>query len=52
MPVFDIQNEDDKHLEVFLWNSPENGLLYINKIVWNGYGDPIMVMGKKLKKMI
>ena len=50
MPIFDIQNEDDEHLVNFLWNSPENGLLYINRIVWNGYGDPIKLTGIKIEE--
>ena len=28
--------EDDRHYVNFLWNSPGNGILYINKIVWKG----------------
>ena len=34
----------------FLWNSPENGLLYTNRIVWNGYGDPIKLTGIKIEE--
>ena len=37
--------EDDRHYVNFLWNSPRNGILYIKKIVWNGYGDPIKLFG-------
>ena len=37
--------EDDRHYVNFLWNSPGNGILYFNKIVWNGYGDPIKLFG-------
>lgn len=49
MPIFNVQNEDDYHFVNFLWNSPESGLLYINKIVWNGYGDPIKLFGIKIE---
>lgn len=36
---------DEHHIVNFLWNSPQNGLLRINKLIWNGYGDPIRLIG-------
>ena len=41
--------EDDRHYVNFLWNSPGNGTLYINKIVWNGYGALLNFLGTILK---
>ena len=32
--------KDEQHLVQFLWDSPHNGILFINKIVWNAQGDP------------
>ena len=36
----------EQHSEQFLWDSPHNGILFINKIVWNAKGDPIRFFGK------
>ena len=36
---------EDRHYVNFRWNSLSNGILYIKKIVWNGYGDPIKFYG-------
>ena len=44
MPLY--TEKDEKHLEQFLWDSPHNGILFINKIVWNAQGDPIIIFGK------
>ena len=38
--------KDEQHLVQFLWDSPNNGILFINKIVWNAQGDPIRLIGK------
>ena len=37
--------KDERHYVNFLWNSQGNGILYINKFVRNGYGDPIKLFG-------
>ena len=34
-------HEDEKHFLNFIWKSPSHALLYNNKIVWNGSGDPV-----------
>ena len=38
--------KDEQHLVQFLRNSPNNGILFINNIVWNAQGDPIRLFGK------
>ena len=38
-------NEDDEQFVNCIGKSPSHGLLYINKIVWNGNGDPIKLFG-------
>ena len=50
MPIFHVGNEDEEHNVNFLWKSPENGLLYINRIRWNGNGDPIKLKGLKIEE--
>ena len=40
-----FRNEDEIHVVNFQWNSPQNGTLYVNRIVWNGHGDPIVLSG-------
>ena len=35
-----------QHLVQFLWDSPNNGILFIEKFVWNAQGDPIRLFGK------
>ena len=30
----------------FLWDSPHNGILFFNKIVWDAQGDPIRLLGR------
>ena len=37
--------EHHRHYVSYLWDSPSNGILFIKKIVWNGYGDPIKLFG-------
>ena len=44
MPLYPDKGE--QHLVQFLWESPHNGILFINKIVWNAQGDPIGLFGK------
>ena len=44
MPLY--PEKDEQHLVQFLWDSPNNGILFINKIVWNAQGDPIRLFGK------
>ena len=44
MPLY--PEKDEQHLLQFLWGSPNNGVLFINKIVWNAQGDPIRLIGK------
>ena len=43
MPLYP---EKDEHLVQFLSDSPHNGILFINKIVWNAQGDPIKLFKK------
>ena len=51
MPLFnDLCSEDQVHVVNFLWNSPSDGLFYINKIVWNSYGDSIKLSGIKIQE--
>ena len=38
--------KDEQHLKQFLWDSPNNGIFFVNKIVWNAQGDPIRLFGK------
>ena len=38
--------KDEQHLVQFLWDAPNNGILFINKIVWNAQGDPNRLFGK------
>ena len=44
MPLY--LEKDEQHLVQFLWDSPNNGIPSINKIVWNAQGDPIRQFGK------
>ena len=44
MPLFPEKKQH--HLVHFLWDSPNNGILFIHKIVWNAQGDPIWLFGK------
>ena len=44
MPLY--PEKDEQHLVQFLWDSPNNGILFIHKIVWNAQGDPIRLFGK------
>ena len=44
MPLY--PEKDEQHLVHFLWDSPNNGILFVNKIVWNAQGDPIRLFGK------
>ena len=37
--------EDNRHYVNLFWNAPGNGILNINKIAWNGYGDTIKLSG-------
>ena len=37
--------EENRHYVNIFWNSPSNGILYKNKIVRDGYGDPIRLFG-------
>ena len=43
------QDEDEIHIVSFQWNSPQNGLLYVNRVVWNSYGDPIRLYGVSIE---
>ena len=38
--------KDEQHFVQFLCDSPNNGILFIEKIVWNAQGDPIRLFGK------
>ena len=44
MPLYPEKVE--QHLVQFLWDSPNNGIRFINKIVWNAQGDPNRLFGK------
>ena len=44
MPLY--PEKDEHHLVEFLWASPNNGILFINKTVWNAQADPIRLFGK------
>ena len=44
MPLY--PEKDEQHSVQFLWDSPNNGILFINKIVWNAQGNPIRLFGK------
>ena len=44
MPLY--PEKDEQHLVQFLWDSPNNGILFIEKIVWNAQGDPIRLFGR------
>ena len=44
MPLY--PEKDEQRLVQFLWDSPNNGILFIEKIVWNAQGDPISLFGK------
>ena len=44
MPLY--PEKDEHHSVQFLRVSPNNGILFINKIVWNPQGDPIRLFGK------
>ena len=44
MPLYPEKYE--QHLVQFLWASPNNGILFINKIVRNAQGDRIRIFGK------
>ena len=43
MPLY--PEKDEQHLGQFLWDSPNNGNLFFNKIVWNAQGYPIRLFG-------
>ena len=37
-----LHREKDEHYSLqFLWDSPNNGILFINKVGWNAQDDPI-----------
>ena len=38
--------KDEHHCVHFLWDSLDNGILYINKTNWNAHGDPFWLFGK------
>ena len=44
MPMY--SEKDEQHLVQILWDSPNNGILSINKCIWNAQGDPIRLFGK------
>ena len=44
MPLY--PEKDEQQLVHFLCDSPNNGILFINKIVWNAQGDPIRLFCK------
>ena len=44
MPLY--PEKDEQHLVQVLWDSPNNGILFIEKIVWNAQGDSIRLFGK------
>ena len=44
MPLY--PEKDEQHFVQFLLDSPNNGILFIEKIVWNAQGDPIRFFGK------
>ena len=44
MPLY--PKKDEQQLAQFLWDSPNNGILFINKSVWNAQGHPIRLFGK------
>ena len=44
MPLY--LEKDEQHLVQLLWDSPNHGILFINKIVRNAQGDPIRLFGK------
>ena len=44
MPI--CAEKDEQHLLQFLWDSPNNGILFIDKIVWNAQGDATRLFGK------
>ena len=44
MPLY--PKKDEKKLPQFLWDSPNNGTLFDNKIFWNAQGDPIRLFDK------
>ena len=46
MPLY--PEKDEHYLVQFLWDSPKNGILFNNKIVWNAQGDPIRLFGKHI----
>ena len=48
MPLYP---EKDEHLVQFLWDSPRNGILFINKNVWNAQGDHIRLLESLLVNM-
>ena len=39
MPLYN--EKDEQHLVQFLWDLPNNGIFFINKIVWKAQGEPI-----------
>ena len=44
MPLY--PEKEEQNLVQFLWDSPNNGIVFINKIVWNAQADPIRIFGK------
>ena len=44
MPLY--PEKDEQHLVQLLWGSTNNGILFINKIIWNAHGEPIRQFGK------
>ena len=44
MPLY--PEKDEQHLVQFLCDSPNKGIRFINKFVWNAQGDPIRLFGE------
>ena len=43
--------KDEQHLVEILCDSPNNGIEFVNKFVWNAQGDPIRLFGKSFSQL-